>query len=467
MAGSVSTSNNWVPDNHYDRFRIPTNHYRVALSIPSGTYATDCKLRLIDIDWNYVNSYRPAGAELLTPSSWWLADGYLKWSDGRAFRGDNGGGAVQSINDNGNVQQTWSGGVGGYVSWAYYAPGAPSLSSSSRSSDGTTLSISINSGSGRVTGNYVSADGYGNWGWYGNGTTFPVGAHTTVTMYGLSTNEDNNSGWINVGTSYGIPTEPRNVSATQSGTVSGRVRLSWEAPSYTGAGISGYNLYLNNVKQNSSPISASTFYYDFNSLAPGTIYTLTVKAVNSTGEGLASSVQKMAPGTPPAPTTVPSVFTSGRNVTIRTARATNYSDNAAIQGYRVRYRTTTDITVPNIIWSAWSTAQDMSIDPDDTSKYLKLFEQMTPALTYQFQVYAYNSIVYKADGNNIAPDGYNFSSTPAPYQFVSAGGRRRQSDGSYQPTTYAKRWSNTLNKWVDFTTAKRWSAAENKWKDLS
>ena len=111
--GSTNTANNGQPDNHYDRYNQPSNHYRVALSIPGGTHATGCYLRLIDFDPYMVNSYRWQGADLLTPSSWWLADGYLKWSDGRAFRGDSGGPAVQAINDNGTVRQTWGGGVGG------------------------------------------------------------------------------------------------------------------------------------------------------------------------------------------------------------------------------------------------------------------------------------------------------------------------------------------------------------------
>ena len=457
--GSTNTANNGQPDNHYDRYNQPSNHYRVALSIPGGTHATGCYLRLIDFDPYMVNSYRWQGADLLTPSSWWLADGYLKWSDGRAFRGDSGGPAVQAINDNGTLRQTWVGGVGGYVTWAYDTPGAPTLQAGERTNNGTSIRINVNSGSGRVTYNRVSLD---NSTWYENNTTFNnLTATASYGLYGFSGNEDSNSAGTYLGTLYGVPEKVGKPVATRSTTTSGRIDVSWSAPT-SSLTIDYYHIYRNNVYLNTV---YGTTYPDLN-LSVGSSYVYTVYAHNSTGWSVVSdgSDPAIAPGTPATPG-IPSITTSGRNVTIRTAKTTEGYGNS-ILGYRVRYRTTTNPNTLPIIWSAWSTAEDMTIDPTDNTKYLKLFEQMPPALSYQFQTYAYNSITKQANGtSNIAPDNYNFATSII--QFVSAGGRRKQPDGSYKPTEYAKRWSSSLYKWVDFTIAKRWSASQNKWVDLS
>jgi hypothetical protein len=74
---------------------------------------------------------------------------------------------------------------------------------------------------------------------------------------------------------------------------------------------------------------------------------------------------------------------------------------------------------------------------------------LTPALFYQFRVYAVNPA-----GNSAARTSSNL--------FVSAGGKRW--DGSaWVASTTSKRWNGSA--WVDLTVAKRWSGSA--WVDLS
>lgn len=137
-----------------------------------------------------------------------------------------------------------------------------------------------------------------------------------------------------------------------------------------------------------------------------------------------------------APATI-SLSKTGRNVTV-TATASASNGGATITSYQVQYRTSTD----NSTWGAWGNTQTLS-----SLSYT--YSSLTPALYYQFRVYAVNSA-----GSSAA--------TTSSSQFVAAGGKR-WTGSAWTATTIAKRWNGSA--WVDLTIAKRWNGSA--WVDLS
>lgn len=129
---------------------------------------------------------------------------------------------------------------------------------------------------------------------------------------------------------------------------------------------------------------------------------------------------------------------SGRNVTV-TATASSSDGGQTISSYSVEYRTSADGSTG---WSAWGNTQTLS-------SFSYTYSSLTPALYYQFRVYANNT-----NGSSAATVSSNV--------FVSGGGKR-WSGASWDSTTIAKRWDGSA--WVDLTTAKRWNGSA--WVDLS
>jgi hypothetical protein len=127
----------------------------------------------------------------------------------------------------------------------------------------------------------------------------------------------------------------------------------------------------------------------------------------------------------------------GRNVTV-TATGSSSNGGEGISSYRVQYRTSTD----GVTFGAWGNTQTLS-----SLSYT--YTNLTPALFYQFRVYAVNPA-----GNSAARTSSNL--------FVSAGGRRWNGTAWVASTT-SKRWNGSA--WVDLTVAKRWSGSA--WVDLS
>jgi hypothetical protein len=293
----------------------------------------------------------------------------------------------------------------------------------------------------------------------------------------------NEGGWVRSnggngdgtwGPYYGRPTAPTWKKVARNALVTGQIDLEWNTPSNSGnsgyGSLQYYHIYRNGVRIATSQTITGNSFSD-TGLTPGTSYYYEIYALGSSYWSPVSQSTTAylggtaitAPGTPAAPSTVPDVTTSGRNVTIKTAQSPN-DYGLSIQGYKVRYRSTSDPTRNPIIWSSWSTGESMAVDTIDTSKYTKTFALMPPALTYQFQVYAYNSITKLSDGTtNVDPNNYNFSVSAL--KFVSAGGRRKNPDGTFKPTEYAKRYESGI--WKDITTAKRFDASQNKWVDLT
>lgn len=128
---------------------------------------------------------------------------------------------------------------------------------------------------------------------------------------------------------------------------------------------------------------------------------------------------------------------SGRSVTV-TATAATDAGGGTISSYKVQYRTSADGSTG---WSAWGSEQTLS-----SLSYT--YTSLTPALYYQFRVYAVNEV-----GNSAATASSNV--------FVSGGGKR-WTGSSWDSTTIAKRFDGT--NWVDLTIAKRWDGST--WTDL-
>jgi hypothetical protein len=140
---------------------------------------------------------------------------------------------------------------------------------------------------------------------------------------------------------------------------------------------------------------------------------------------------------PTAPVSA-SVSVSGRSATV-TGGTSSDAGGGTISSYRVQYRTSTN----NSTWGSWGNEQTLS---GGTYTYTNL----TPALYYQFRVYAVNEV-----GNSVA-------TSPASSVFISGGGKR-WSGSAWVATATAKRWNGSA--WVDLTVAKRWNGSS--WVDLS
>lgn len=174
-------------------------------------------------------------------------------------------------------------------------------------------------------------------------------------------------------------------------------------------------------------------YFGKNTGAAGTVYDNGDGQPFSAG-ALAYSMDWQQVATAPASI---SATRSGRSVTV-TATAATDAGGGTISSYKVQYRTSADGSTG---WSAWGSEQTLS-------SLTYTYSSLTPALYYQFRVYAVNEV-----GNSAATTSSNV--------FVSGGGKR-WTGSSWDSTTIAKRWNGTA--WVDLTIAKRWNGSA--WVDL-
>lgn len=326
------------------------------------------------------------------------------------------------------------------------------------------------------------------------GPTVPITVSATQVYY-FQTAAYNSEGWGAWSGStlvYGVPSPPTSLTATISATDQGKINLSWTAPTNTQGGITGYDIFVNDVFiQNTASTSAAVIKSDVGgtALTPGTTYTFKVAAKNAlntslnTVANLSSSittgVTAVAPGPPSAPTfgtNPPSKV--GRNVTVTVINDSNAYGNA-ISNYYVQYRSA---ATSGGTYSAWSTPQLMTLNGAN-QEYT--FVLLPAALWYKFRVYAKNSIInnsagaitYYPDTNLSYTANFSPSSTGTTAMFVSAGGRRYRGAGetspnTYQPTETAKRYgvegapplSQTVKYW-DLSNAKRWNGTA--WVDLT
>lgn len=337
------------------------------------------------------------------------------------------------------------------------------------------------------------------WNQTGNGNNgISPNPNTLYYFRAYAHNGDNthNSGWTAPSGSnyaYGVPGAPTALTATRSTTDSGKINLSWTAPSNTQGGITGYDIFIGDTyveTTTSTSFASIKSTYAGAELTPGTSYTYRVaakNAVNTSSTNIStlaysvtpsgSAVTAMAPGIPNAPTGSLVLTKVGRNVTVD-SESTGSNNGVSIniyqanQGYFVQYQSA---LTQNGTYGyggtagAWSPAIKMSNQTD----FKHTYELLPAALWYKFRVYAANTVVNNKNGSaafypHLGYSSANFLTTSSGI-FVSAGGKRKRSasetnPNTYQPTETAKRYgvegspplSQTVKYW-DLTTAKRFA----------
>jgi hypothetical protein len=413
-AGGGSYPDGSTANNGFIRYNLSADHYRVNIGVsqPSNSSVTAFG---VQGNGNFLS---------------WIGGDVNFTSSG--FYGNNPGNgpSVDAFNSSGTIIQTWTGGVGGYISWRYNAPSAPTTISATRSSDGKTLSVTASGGTGRITYYKVSID---NANWYDNGYTFTNLTSTAkYTIYTYCGNEDANSSSAALGPSYGqLPAVSTFTTATSS-TTAGAINLSWLAPSSipTGQTVSGYTILrtVSGATTTTTITTTNTSYTD-TGLIPGTKYDYKIYATSNTNysasNGLTSSkLATYAASTPSAPSSI-SVILSGTNATISISKDANGYENN-VTGYKVQK--SSDNT-------NWNTANDM--DSNGTYTYTGL----TGGQTYYFRVFAINIIgagtLFKVSDKIL----------------ITALGKR-YGDAGWLPISTIKRYDGTT--WQPITTFKRY-----------
>ena len=294
--GSTSLNAAWYPDNGatrsvYNGTSLGQSYIAIPVSIPSGTYYTGQ-----DVVGGVFASASYNGSSLILYGQYQYISaigGYGYYVAGRGGNpGTSSGQPAYGYFGNGNLASTWTGGIGGVITWAYYAPGSPTLQASERTGNGTSLRVNVNSGTGRVTYNQVSLD---NVNWYANNTTFSGLTPTSqYTMYGKSGNEDNVSSVAVLGTSAGVPNAPSSISYSNVGR-NYTIALG-ASSSDNGAAISSYTVqyrtstdggatwtgYTNSQIATWNP-TTSKFEYTYSLLTPALTYQFRAYATNATG----------------------------------------------------------------------------------------------------------------------------------------------------------------------------------------
>ena len=138
-----------------------------------------------------------------------------------------------------------------------------------------------------------------------------------------------------------VPSQPLSPSAAPSGTVGGRIDLSWSAPSSNGgSSVTSYNIYRDGSYIGNVDDSVTT--YADTGRTTGVSYSYTIRARNAVTDGAStqsvdsSSASATAPGLPTAPqnpVTTPSTSVTGRIVLTWDAPAT--TGTGGITGYNI------------------------------------------------------------------------------------------------------------------------------------
>lgn len=242
-----------------------------------------------------------------------------------------------------------------------YPPGTPTAYAS-RGGDGSSITVSSSApGSNATITDYNYRWSRDNSNWSGNvgmGTgrvaTFTT-SETTQDFYFQTAaySSEGWSGWSGSAFVQGVPTVPTSVVGTASPSVSGRITVSWTAPSDTNGGITNYYVYRNGTYVGQTG-NANTSYID-DGLTKGTNYTYTVRAYNAIGYSALSSASTatQAPGVPYAATlnsVTPSTDTFGKVTLSWTAPTTavgtiqNYYMYAVFNGVIEKTVTTASAT---------------------------------------------------------------------------------------------------------------------------
>lgn len=218
-----------------------------------------------------------------------------------------------------------------------------------------------------------------------------LASHTTWYFWSRGRNDVGWGAWSSrsQGDTLGHPTVPLSLAATPSGSVTGRVTLTWNQPTTTGAGgIVGYNIFRDGT-QIATTTGTATGYTD-NGLTPYQSYSYTVAARNAYSNSVSgtgpqtSPVSATAPGPPAAPTNLTgqsSTTVPGQVSLSWTAPTTTGA--GGITGYTVRLADGT------LVQNLTGTATTYTVS------------NLTPGVAYTFVVTARNALA-DAEGSESA-----------------------------------------------------------------
>lgn len=139
------------------------------------------------------------------------------------------------------------------------------------------------------------------------------------------------------------------------------------------------------------------------------------------------------------PTSFGANYVAGTGVICTWAASVSYKTPVT---YYLSYRSSSD---GGATWGGWS-------GESTTTNLTYTYTGLTPGLTYQFRIRAYNGY-----------DNYSGYAAEYPTVFLTAGGKRYTGSNWALTAAQAKRWSGS--SWVTLTTAKRFDG--NGWVNLS
>ncbi len=284
------------------KFRIGGS-YGDSFTIPTGSSGSTRRTSTMSVGINPGETYR-----------------YGAYTNGARWFGRESSGGQTYID--GSAPSAWDGDLSGSYSYAM-APSAPRNVSA-------TPGIST-SGAIRINWDEPSSDGDANvtrYNIYRDGSLIDTvsGSTRTYVDTGLTPgtsysyvlrarnlvtdkyNTQSVSSSSSSATAPGVPSATRNLTATPSTTVIGRIALSWDAPTTTVGGITGYNIYRNSTLIASTTGTGTT--YNASGLTPHTSYSFVVRARNAFADsndlvGAASgTATATAPGAPSEPRNV-------------------------------------------------------------------------------------------------------------------------------------------------------------------
>ena len=190
-----------------------------------------------------------------------------------------------------------------------FPPAAPTASVS-RSADGTSMTVTSTAPSSAATitdYNYRYSTDNSTWSAaQAMGTDrSEVFTGTSTQDYWFQTRAYSSEGWGSWSSSVsvqGVPTAPTSVVGTASTSVSGRITVTWTAPSDTNGGITNYYVYRDGTYVGQTGNATASYIDD--GLTKGTSYVYTVRAYNAIGYSALSSgsTATQAPGVPYAAT---------------------------------------------------------------------------------------------------------------------------------------------------------------------
>lgn len=454
------------------------------------------------INGNYAGGWGPSG-QYSVPQYGYTR---LYWWEGYVGHDVNGG---LSMSSDGNLRMVNQGlnyslpyvsvaGSGSSQQNYYRGPNTPTLSSAYRSSNGDTVfgaysgSVS-NSGptptwylqradNANITTNVVESVGSQS---YSN--TLSISTTPNLAYYARvrGTNSDGTAYSSASGILYGVPSAPTGLTATRDTVQSNKINLSWIAPTNTQGGITGYRIYRDNTYLKSV---TGTSTDDVLPLVNQS-YTYRVVAYNAVGYNdstlysSSANASAITPGLPSAPIGPVLVSIVGLDITVTCPGASQNSYGNAITSYVVRYRySNVDPEVGTPDWTNWSESVPMNSISDRT----KLFSQMDPAVYYQFQVRAVNSITKNSNGDTLTENtsGTTYSTTnysnwtTSNTFFLAAYGKRydptytNPNDGTHNRLLqlgrrYYSAEPDPALKWKPISIAKRYSADTQSWEFFS